>query len=384
MGPDVTNRHDQHQHVQAMLQRITCLSDCEVAAQQCIAPDIWAYLNAGAADQISHRRNRLAFEQVELLPRYMRQATDGGTTIRLFGQSLAHPIIIAPMAYHGLAHPEGEQATALAAAAMQTPLVVSTQASMLLEDIAQCAPSLCLWFQLYLQADREVSLDLVRRAQAAGYKAIVVTVDAPIQGLRNEDQRHGFRLPANITPVNLARYTSQSTDDNTVSAGSSLFEHPLIRSMPGWHDLEWLAAQTSLPVLVKGLLNPLDVEPALHAGAAGIIVSNHGGRVLDTVPATLDALPGIAKTIKGRVPVLMDGGIRRGTDIVKALAMGASAIMLGRPVLHGLALAGAHGVAHVLNLLQTELEMTMVLCGTKDIASITPEVLFSRHNYEEL
>ncbi len=361
----------------ALLAGIACVQDYEALARQRLDAGTWAYLDAGAADGITHRDNRRAFERTALLPRMMRKVAGGDTGVELFGVRHPHPILIAPTALHALAHPDAERATALAAAAMQAPFVVSTQASALLEDIAQWAAPAPLWFQLYLQREREISLDLVRRAEAAGYQAIVVTVDAPIQGLRNEDQRQGFRLPADVRPVNLLRYAA-ATRASTVQAGESVLASELVAAMPDWSELAWIAARTRLPVLVKGILHPLDVAPALDAGAAGVIVSNHGGRVLDTVPATLDVLPAVEAAVAGRVPVLMDGGIRRGTDVLKALASGASAVLVGRPVLHGLAVAGATGVAHVLNLLRTELEMGMVLCGLRTLDEVSPALLFPR------
>jgi len=356
--------------------------------------------------------NARAFDDWALWPRVLRRVAGGNTTVTLFGVAHPQPILIAPTAYHALAHREAERATALAAAAMQTGYVVSTLSSVSLEEIAalyvqthaqalreaapapapacgealgeavgaasQCAtmPAAPLWFQLYLQPERAVSLDLLRRAENAGYQAIVVTVDAPIQGLRNAEQRQGLQMPPDVQAVNLARYDRHARSTaTTLPAGASLFQHPLLTGMASWDDLAWLIKQARIPVLVKGILHPADVAPAVDAGAAGLIVSNHGGRALDSVPAALDALPAIvAQTLtqtQGRVPVLMDGGVRRGTDVLKALALGASAVLIGRPILHGLAVAGATGVAHVLNLLRSELAAAMVLTGCQTLADVT-------------
>lgn len=354
--------------VSAALEKLVCVKDYERLAKEILPPDVWAYLNAGAADGITNEGNQRAFQAISLLPRVLGKVANGSTAMELFGYRYAHPVFIAPMAYHGLAHQDAELATAVAASAMKAAFVVSTQASVSLEEIAENAQ--CpLWFQLYMQPQREISLDLVRRAELAGYQAIVVTVDAPIQGLRNEDQRQGFHFPDHLQPVNLSRYAG-SRIVASIPAGGSLFSHPLIETMATWEDISWLVAHTKLPVLLKGILHPLDVQPALDAGAAGIIVSNHGGRVLDTTPPMPDILPKIASEIKGRVPILADGGIRRGTDIIKALALGADAVLIGRPVMHGLAAAGATGVAHVLNLLRMELEAAMVLTGCRTLADI--------------
>lgn len=354
---------------------LASLSDYEARARQCLPPAIWAYLNAGAADGLTHERNTIAFQALELMPRVLRSMAGGHTRVELLGCQFEHPILIAPTAYHRLAHPDGERATALAASAMKAGLVVSTLASMELEDIADGDTPCPLWFQLYLQPDPAVTLDLLRRAEDAGYRAVVVTADAPLQGPRNEDQRHGFALPPGVQAASLARYAGRCAAPFEVAAGSSLFQHPMVNSMATWESLAWLASRTSLPMLVKGLLHPADVEPALAAGAAGIIVSNHGGRVLDTAPASLEMLPAIVEASAGRVPVLMDGGVRRGTDVLKALALGARAVLVGRPILHGLAVAGATGVAHVLHLLRTELEMAMVLCGLRRLSDIDAAVL---------
>jgi len=372
------------QDLQAVdVSRLTCLRDYEQHAQQKLDAGTWAYLNAGSADCLTQSWNEQAFSRLALLPRVLRSAAGGNTALELFGVRYAHPVFVAPTAYHALAHPDGERATALAAAAMQACYVVSTLASITLEDIAHAsrqaqaptdAASAPLWFQLYLQPEREVSLDLIRRAEQAGYQAIVITVDAPIQGLRNEDQRHGFQMPASVQPINLTRYAKRLAG-GTLAAGASLFEHPLVLGMASWNDVAGLIQQTRLPVLLKGIVNPLDVPPALDAGAAGLIVSNHGGRALDTLPAALDALPAVVAAAQGRVPVLADGGIRRGTDVLKALALGATAVMIGRPVLHGLSVAGATGAAHVLNLLRSELQAAMVLTGCRTLADATPSLL---------
>jgi len=372
------------------LTRLACLHDYEAAARAQLPADVWAYLHAGAADGVTQAWNAQAFDNWALWPRVLRRLAGGNMAVELFGVPHPQPILIAPTAWHALAHREAERATALAAAAMQTGYVVSTLSSVSLEEIAavhaqaqaqalrEAAPAdrlaaPPLWFQLYLQPEREVSLDLLRRAEAAGYQAIVVTVDTPIQGLRNADQRLGFQMPPDVQAVNLARYDNHASN-TTLPPGASLFQHPLITRMASWDDLAWLIKHARIPVLVKGILHPADVAPALDAGVAGIIVSNHGGRALDTVAATLDALPAIVAQTQGCVPVLMDGGVRRGTDALKALALGASAVLIGRPILHGLAVAGATGVAHTLNLLRSELAAAMVLAGCQTLADVTADL----------
>jgi 4-hydroxymandelate oxidase len=280
------------------------------------------------------------------------------------------------MAYQSLAHPDGEHATALAAAAQGAGLVFSTQASAPLDEIATAflpeAGRGPLWFQLYLQPDRGFTQALVQRAEDAGYEALVLTVDAPVQGARDRERRAGFRLPANVSAVNLAGL--RNPPPRALDAGQSVLFDDLLTHAPGWDDVAWLRSITRLPVLLKGILHPDDARQAITCGAAGLIVSNHGGRTLDTAVTTAAALPRVAQAVQGDVPLLVDGGIRRGTDVLKAIGLGARAVLVGRPVLQGLANAGATGVAHVLRLLRDELEIAMALTGCRTLAE-APTVL---------
>lgn len=347
------------------------LRDYERRFHERTEPAIRAYIAGAAADGITQHENGAAFERLRLMPRALADMSQASARRTLFGEVLDHPILIAPTAFHRLVHPDGERATVQAASLTRTWMTVSTQSSVTLEDIAR-ASTVPLWFQLYFQPRTKDTLDLVRRAEQAGYRAIVVTIDAAVSGVRNIEQRAGFRLPDDISAVNLAGYPLVAPV--SASNGSPVFRG-MLKNAPTWRDIEALCRQTSLPVLVKGLLNPQDVEPALRAGVAGIVVSNHGGRTLDTVPATIDCLPAIAAQVRGRVPVLLDGGIRRGTDIVKAIASGATAVLLGQPVLHALAVGGMPGVAHMLTLLQTELEIAMALTGCPTLDAIDASVL---------
>lgn len=353
---------------------IVAAADYELRARAHLGDAAWAYFNGGSGDECTLRDNRAAFERIRLQNRVLADVADGDTALTLFGQRYAHPLFVAPVAYQTLAHPDGERATALGAAALQAGIVVSTQASLPLEDLAQGAQT-PLWFQLYFQPDRDFTLHLIRRAEAAGYRALVVTVDAPVSGPRNREQRAGFALPPTVTAVNL-RGMRHLPPQTAAPGQSGVLASPLLAAAPTWNDLDWLRAQTRLPLLLKGIVAPQDALRALDHGVDGLIVSNHGGRTLDSLPATVDALPAVAAAVNGRVPLLLDGGIRRGTDVLKALALGASAVLIGRPVIHALAVGGATGVAHLLHLLRTELEIAMALSGCRHLSDIDQAVLW--------
>ena len=353
------------------------LADHERLAQQQLDANAWAYFSGGAGDEITLRANRSAWDGITLQPRVLQPLAGGHTRTQLLGRTLAHPLLLAPIAYQRMAHPDGELATACAAAALGAGLVLSTQSSTPLEAVAAAmlgdAGRGPLWFQLYLQHDRGFARELVQRAEAAGYEALVLTVDAPTSGARDRERRAGFRLPPGISAVNLAGLAPPPPV--ALQPGQSALFDGLLQHAPTWADVQWLQSITHLPVLLKGVLHPLDAAQAASLQVAGLIVSNHGGRTLDTAPATAHALPRIADAVQGALPLLVDGGIRRGTDVLKAMALGASAVLVGRPAIYGLAHAGAAGVAHVLRLLRDELEIAMALTGCSALAQATPALL---------
>lgn len=349
---------------------IVSLASHEAHANKVLDAKAQAYFNGGAADEITLHENVHAWQRIPLHPRVLQPLAGGHTQIPLLDRTLAHPILVAPIAYQRMAHPQGEMATALAAAVLGAGMVLSTQASTSLEDVARVvlgeAERGPLWFQLYLQADRAFTRALVRRAEAAGYEALVLTVDAPVQGARDRERRVGFRLPSGIAAVNLSGMVNPKALQ--LKPGQSALFDNLLTHAPSWDDIAWLRSITRLPVLLKGITHPADARLAVEHGAGGVIVSNHGGRTLDTLPATAELLPAVVQAVNGALPVLVDGGIRRGTDVLKAMALGASAVLVGRPVIHGLTNAGAQGVAHVLRLLRDELEIAMALCGCRELS----------------
>ncbi|WP_140986177.1 alpha-hydroxy acid oxidase [Asticcacaulis tiandongensis] len=350
---------------------IVSVNDYGPYARERLTPMAWDYLVSGAGDEGTLSENMSAFGRIRLKGRVLGDVRGGHTRFELFGQACAHPILLAPLAYQKLFHADGEMATALAAKVTDTVMVVSTLSTTPLEDVAGVHDA--LWFQLYLQSDRAVSRDLIRRAEAAGYKALVVTVDAAMGGIRSREQRAGFHLPEPLRAVNLPQ---QPTPLPPLAAGQSAVFDGLMAVAPTWADIDWVLSETHLPVIIKGILAPEDAVRACQAGVAGIIVSNHGGRVIDTLPASIEALPGVVAAVDGRVPVLLDGGVRRGTDVFKALALGAKAVLVGRPYVQALSAAGALGVAHALRTLREELEIVMALSGCPTVESIGREHLF--------
>ena len=355
-----------------------CVTDFEPTAKQKMSSMAWEYINGAAADELTVKWNREAYQKLRLKPNILVDVSALDTRVTLFGKEHAFPILLAPTAYHKLAHPEGEIATARGAGLTGATMVISSFATTTMEDIAKAAKA-PLWFQLYVQHDHGFTRELVQRAEAVGCQALCVTVDSPTTGPRNREQRANFALPPGMERANLRGLKVGGVKLTEASHGaseSSIFSAVLDATL-NWKDIEWIRSYAKIPVLIKGVLNPEDADRGVKAGVSGIIVSNHGGRNIDTVPATADALPQVVEKVAGRVPVLVDGGIRRGTDVLKALALGANAVLVGRPYLYGLGAAGGAGVAKVVNLLRTELEMAMALTGRTNLANIDRSVLWS-------
>ena len=335
----------------------TSLADYAEQARKILAPDIWQYLDAGTARNRTRHQNEYAFDSIHLTPRPLADVRGGHTRSELFGQTLTHPFLIAPIAYQRLFHPMGEVGVAMAALAQDTTYIMSSLASQPLSDIT--ATGAYCWFQLYWQSSREASLRLLRKAEQAGATAIVFTVDAPIK-------QSSLTLPQDISAVNLEPARALPAINTTQS---TVFDQWMTLA-PRWEDLVWLRSQTELPLLVKGLLHIEDAQHAIDAGCDGLIVTNHGGRVLDGTPSSLEVLQRFRPQLSPSIPLLFDSGIRSGSDAFKAIALGATAVLIGRPIIWGL-VQGPLGVAHVLRLLRDELEMTMALMGCASIASIS-------------
>ncbi|WP_407837540.1 alpha-hydroxy acid oxidase [Streptomyces sp. DSM 116496] len=345
-----------------------CVEDLRRSAAARLAPAVWDFISGGSGTESTLQANRAALDGVSLVPRVLAGVKSVDTGAQLPGGPAALPLAVAPMAYQRLLHPEGELAAAQGALAAGVPFVVSTISSHSLEEIAAVGAD--LWFQLYWLHDRGRMVELIRRAEQVGCRALMVTVDVPIMGRRLRDLRNEFTLPSWIRSANLesdgpSAAHARRPGESAVAAHTKLAFDPTF----GWSDLEWIREQTRLPLVVKGILDPQDAEQAVRLGADAVVVSNHGGRQLDGAPASITALPWVAEAVGGQCRVLMDSGVRSGTDILRALALGADAVLIGRPVLWGLSAAGAPGVAQVFSILRTELEEALLLAGCADLAA---------------
>lgn len=344
------------------------VDDFERAARGRLQQMDYDYYAAGALDELTLGDNRAAYRRIKLRYRVFTGVAERELGVEVLGCKASMPIFVAPTAFHGLATADAELATARAAGHIGTIMTLSTIANSSLEEVREVATS-PLFFQLYVYQDRAISAELVQRAEAAGYKAILITADTPILGTRERDVRNNFHLRDGLTIRNLTKAQLEKLSADDGSGLASYFATAIDQSF-SWQDLEWLRGLTDLPILVKGVVHPADARLALEHGAAGVVVSNHGGRQLDTSIATIDALPAVADEMAGAGTILLDGGIRRGTDVIKALALGADAVFIGRPILWGLAVDGENGALRVLEMLRAEFDKDMALAGFRTIADL--------------
>ncbi|CAM2005997.1 alpha-hydroxy acid oxidase [Acanthopleuribacter pedis] len=369
----------QPSHADHYLRQCLNVNDLKNLAQKLLEPSAFSYFAGGAEDEAALARNLRALAEIALHYRVLRGVGERDMTTTLLDHRLSMPVIAAPTAFHQLAHPDGELATARAVKAEKSLFVLSTLSNKSVEEVA--ATKCPFWFQLYMYKDRGITRALLERVVASGCSGLVFTVDAPVLGKREGDERCGFRLPPDFSMDNLLPRDAESERRKLATSGLTRYFSELIEPNITWEDIRWLAGETGLPVMVKGIVRCDDAVTALDNGARGVIVSNHGGRQLDSAPATIDVLPRIAQVLAGRsnaagqLPcLLVDGGIRRGSDVMKALAAGADAVLIGRPVLWGLAAGGEAGVRHTFAILRDELDRTLALCGCRSIMEITPDL----------
>jgi 4-hydroxymandelate oxidase len=351
------------------------LRDFEQAAAERLSRMAYDYYASGADDERTLRDSELAYARIPLRPRVLVDVSRRSTESSMLGRRVAFPVLVAPTAFQRMAHPEGELATARAASAVGTVMTLSTWATSSLEDVREAAGAGAgLWAQLYVYRDRGVTRALIQRAEEAGYEALVLTADTPLLGRRERDIRNSFTLPAGLSIANLASRGEQLPHREGES-GLAVHVRDLLDPSLTWEDVDWLRSVTRLPVVIKGIVRGDDASRAVDHGAAGIVVSNHGGRQLDTTVASVDALPEVVAAVAGRAEVYVDGGVRRGTDVLKALALGARAVFVGRPVLWGLAVGGEEGVTRVLATLREEFDLAMALAGCASVADVTPDLV---------
>ncbi|XP_059479600.1 uncharacterized protein LOC132199120 [Neocloeon triangulifer] len=358
----------------ATLDSLVCVKDFEERAAGILEKHPLDYYKSGAGHENSLQGARDAYLRVQLKPRVLRDVSKCCLTSTVLGKSTPMPFGVAPAALQRMAHPEGEIANARAAEKLGSIFVLSTLSTTSLEDVAAAAPTARKWFQLYIYKDREVTRQLVKRAANAGFEALVLTVDAPILGIRYADARNKFSLPPQFEVANFKGITRSDMTSSGEGSGVNEYVASLLDSSLSWKDIAWLKSITSLPIILKGILTVEDALLAVEHGAAGIVVSSHGARQIDTVPSPLEVLPAIVENLKGtNCEVYIDGGVSTGTDIFKAIALGAKMVFVKRPAIWGLACGGQEGVERVLHILKRELEVTMVLTGTTSIDAVTRE-----------
>lgn len=349
----------------------------EARARAKMDPVTFEYFAGGAEDEVTLRANRSAFEKIPLRPRYLVDVSDRDLTTTVLGQPLSLPVLLAPTGYQRLAHPDGELAVARAAGALGTIMVVSTVSTYSMEEIAAAATG-PLWFQLYSCKDKRMNERLIRRAEQAGYRVLCLTIDVPVLARRERDLRNCFSLPSGMRPSILEDMELQATPQSAQRSGGASYSGLVWDPTLTWNDVDWMRTVTAMPLVLKGVLTPEDGRLAVQHGAKGIVVSNHGGRQLDGVPAAIDVLPEIAAEVGGEIEIYLDSGVRRGTDVLKAVASGAKAVLIGRPFLWGLAADGEAGVRRVLELLRYELDTALALVGRRSVAEVDASVLYRR------
>jgi len=349
------------------------LDDYQAAAKARLPKMVYDYYAGGSWDELTLRRNDSAYDRYSLHYRVLRDVSKIELSTTVLGRPIALPVLIAPTAFHAMAHPEGEPATARAAGRIGTIQTVSTLSNFPIEEIVEAA-SEPIWFQLYVYRDREATRELLRRAESAGCEAIVLTVDAQIWGRRERDVRNSFQLPSALKMSNLMG-NLESLPKGVEGSGLAAYVATLFDRSLTWKDVDWLCSESKLPVLIKGIVHPDDAKLAVEHGAQAVVVSNHGGRQVDTAPATIDVLADVVDAVDGGAEVILDGGVRRGSDVLKALALGARAVAVGRPVLWGLAVDGQAGVEDVFSLLRQEMEDVMGLCGVASVDQLDRDLL---------
>ncbi|CAH1250984.1 HAO1 [Branchiostoma lanceolatum] len=345
--------------------KLVCVQDYEDHAREHLPKSVWDYFSSGADDELTLRENQSAFRRLRLRPRFLRDVSTRDLTTTILGEKVDMPIGISPSGLHGLAWQDGSLCIMNAAASMNVCMTLPTFATSTPKELVDVAPSALKWFQLYVTPERDFMKRLIQHVERLGYKALVITIDVPLTGNRRAMTRDGFHVPPHIKIANFGEELKRKYAFPADATDQSL----------SWKDIAWFQSVTTMPIVLKGIMTSEDAELAVQHGVQAVWVSNHGGRQLDSVPATIEVLPEVVRAVRGRVEVYMDGGVRTGTDVMKALALGARAVFVGRPPLWGMAHSGEEGVHHVLQILKDELSLAMALSGCKEIKDINPSLL---------
>ncbi|XP_045472727.1 hydroxyacid oxidase 1-like [Harmonia axyridis] len=353
---------------------LVCIDDYEKYAQSFLPKKSFDFYKSGAGRETTLKDNQLAFSRYKLRPRILRDVSQRDMSTTILGEQISMPIGIAPTSLQKMAHPDGELASAKAAEALGTIFILSTASNSTIEEVAEAAPECAKWFQLYVFNDRNLTKNLIQRAEKAGFKALVVTVDLPVMGIRLADKRNKFTLPQNLEYANF-REISQILKNKNSKVDLAAFINGLSDASLQWEDINWLRSITKLPIILKGIMTVEDAVLAAKANVDGIIVSNHGARQLDGTLATIDVLQEITEAVGQKIEVYLDSGIRDGTDVFKALALGAKMVFVGRPILWGLAAGGENGVKNVLGILRREFDTAIALCGCCSISDINSNMI---------
>lgn len=349
------------------------IKDFERLSSKILSLETYSFFGGGANDEITLRQNINSYGEIYLKTRNLVDVSKRSLSTTILGQEISMPVLIAPMAFQKLAHESGEIATAKAASSADTIMIVSSLATASLAAIA-ASSKISPWFQLYVYKNREITKNLIGLAENEGYKALVLTIDVPVYGRRERERRTQFNLPKDISPINLIQAGLNSPNSSILNYSSYLSSQ--LDPSISWKDINWLKSITKLPIILKGIMSSEDALLATEHGVAGIVVSNHGGRQLDTAPSTIQVLKDIVETVQNKIDIILDGGIQRGTDILKALAFGAKAVLVGRPILWGLAVGQEKGVVKVLDILREELDLCMALCGCTSIETIDKKIIY--------
>ncbi|XP_015113733.1 hydroxyacid oxidase 1 [Diachasma alloeum] len=366
------------------MEAFTCVQDFEQSAMKILPISARDYYRSGAGDEVTLEWNKNAFRKYRIRPRVLRNVSSIDISTKVLGERISMPLGVAPTAMQRMAHPDGECATAKAVQQSGTVFIQSTISTSSIEEVAAAAPSATKWFQLYVYTDRDVTMNLIRRVERAGFRALVLTVDTPFFGTRRADVRNRFVLPRHLKLANFEGRLSRKINESSGGSGLNEYVTNLFDDSLEWRDLHWLKSVTQLPIVLKGILTAEDAILAVENGASGVVVSNHGARQIDGTAATIEALPEVVEAVDGRIEVYLDGGVRTGTDVFKALALGAKMVFFGRPMLWGLAHAGEEGATAVLEIMRKEIREALALAGCRSLAEVTRDMIAHESVYSRL